>query len=286
MRKQIYFFLAALLLLAGCEQLDPEKSGNLVPKTVDEDPALPAVQLSQTKLHVQTFGQPQNPKIFILKGGPGADFRYMLELNRAVNNYRLSDQYFVVYHDYRSTGLSRRHPTEELTRDLLLSDFEELVARYTQPDEKIILIGHSYGGFVAAQYMNKHPERIKGAVLLEPADFNNQLNKSLQNNTGIDLEYLSSDVNKITWMRQFVSAADHATGDYYLVATGESVEQTLRGDTRECWAKGWRAGAAIILAISFDRNKEQFDVTPGLSLVQSKVLFITGGNTQDIGYDF
>jgi len=285
MKKRKHFLLSALwlLLLAGCDKIDPEKPGNLVPPTVAEDPALPAVQLSRTKLHVQTFGEPKNSKIFILEGGPGADFRYMLELNRTINDYRLSDQYFVVYHDYRGSGLSRRHPTEELTRDLLFADFEELVNRYTTPGEKIILIAHSYGGFVAAQYMNKHPERIKGAVLLEPAWFSNELGDQY---VGDKQNYLGIGVNQVTWMRQFISASDHATADYYAQASDLAVGNKLRGDSPECLGKGWRGGAAVILSIVFDPNKEQFDVTPGLSLVKPKVLFLSSSNTRDIGFNF
>lgn len=67
-----------MTMLYSCSIKDIEKPGNIVPPTADQDNNLP--QLSVTvaghtrKLHLQTFGNPQSPPVFILPGGPGADF--------------------------------------------------------------------------------------------------------------------------------------------------------------------------------------------------------------------
>src|SRR5262245_47876616 len=70
--------LLTALTLGAC--LDPDEPGNLVPKTVDEDPALPALQLADTRLHAEAFGDPAAPLVIVLHGGPGSDYRSMLDL--------------------------------------------------------------------------------------------------------------------------------------------------------------------------------------------------------------
>ena len=55
-------FIAILfsLALSGCDGLlDPSKLGNMVPKTVVENPSIPAIELSGSRFHVETFGPEQ-----------------------------------------------------------------------------------------------------------------------------------------------------------------------------------------------------------------------------------
>jgi pimeloyl-ACP methyl ester carboxylesterase len=37
------------------------------------------------------------------------------------------------------------------------------------PDRKIVLVGHSYGGLLATEFARRHPERLQGLVLVDPA---------------------------------------------------------------------------------------------------------------------
>ena len=224
-------------IINGCTKIDPSVEGNLVRKTVDEDASLPSVTLSATQLHCQRFGNMNNEKIFILEGGPGVDFKYLLDMNKIINGWSLLQNYEVIYHDYRSTGLSKRHPTSELSIAVLLKDLEELIDKVA-PNQKVILIGHSHGGFVAAQYINAHPERVKGVVFIEPGAFSRAINNKTTKVT--DINYFTKDVNQIIWLRQIISANNHVQGDYQYGLIFANYADPQRG--QNCNSKSNRLG--------------------------------------------
>lgn len=278
--------IIAIVFLAftfnACTKLDPSEAGNLVPKTVEEDANIPSITLSKTKLYIQKFGKADSTKIFILEGGPGNDFRYLLDLNKQIGSWSLLQNHQVIYHDYRGSGLSKRHPTSELTLDLLLKDFEELVDKIS-PNNKIIIIGHSHGGLLAAQYVNANPNRVKGVVFIEPAAFSREINDRTIN--VYSPNYFGQDVNKILWFRQLVAANDHTQADYQFAVSASNYSDPLRGEN--CGFAFDRMGMACNITIGRDElTKGQYDFTTNLGKYNNKVLFISSDQSKDIGYDF
>ena len=82
-----------------------DEPGNLVPKTVDQDATLPSILVNGALLHSQAFGPEDSTLIICIHGGPGGDYRYMLNCKTlATKGYR------VVFYDQRGAGLSQRFP--------------------------------------------------------------------------------------------------------------------------------------------------------------------------------
>jgi proline iminopeptidase len=280
--KKIFLFTIVVATLFSCKKNNPNEAGVLVAKTVDEDASISSVTLSSTKLHVQSFGSADSTKVFILEGGPGNDFRYLLDMNKELQGWSLPKHYQVIYHDYRGSGLSRRHPTSELNIAVLLKDFEEVVDKYA-PNQKIIIIGHSHGGLVAAQYVNTHPDRVKGVVFMEPGSFSRAINDKALNVYNVD--YFGRDINTILWLKQMIGADNHAKADYNFGLIAANYNSTIRG--KDCGAKSWRFGFACNYAISYNEvSKGQYDYTTTLGNFTKKVLFISTDQSKDIGYDF
>ena len=118
MRRLIWLILTLALAglgASGCDTISPTEPGNLVPATVTEDASLPAIEMNGSRFHLETFGDPANPVIVFLHGGPGGDYRSLLRLNEPLGGPRLSDQHFLVYWDQRGCGLSQRHDKDVLT---------------------------------------------------------------------------------------------------------------------------------------------------------------------------
>lgn len=104
----------AVVALGACDILDPTEPGYLVPPTVAEDSSLPAIEMNGSRFHIQTFGDPANPVIIFLHGGPGGDHRSLLRMGERHDGYSLADEYFLVYWDQRGAGLSARHDKDVL----------------------------------------------------------------------------------------------------------------------------------------------------------------------------
>ncbi|MDL1892501.1 alpha/beta hydrolase, partial [Sphingobacteriales bacterium CHB3] len=54
----------------------------MVPLTVDQDPSLPSISVNGTQLHAETYGNPNDPMIVVLHGGPGSDYRSLLNCSK------------------------------------------------------------------------------------------------------------------------------------------------------------------------------------------------------------
>jgi proline iminopeptidase len=136
-------------------------AGAHVSKTVAQDPSLPHVTINNVTFHAETFGDPDNPVVIVVHGGPGNDYKSLLSLKG------LSDEYFVVFYDQRGTGLSPRVGADELTFDLTVSDLDLIVDHFSQ-GRKVHLVGHSFGAMVVSPYIGKYPEKVDHVVLSEP----------------------------------------------------------------------------------------------------------------------
>jgi proline iminopeptidase len=188
----------------------------------------------------------------------------------------------VIYHDYRGCGLSQRHPINELTIENSLKDLEELI-NYYAPNQKVILIGHSHGGFVAGQYLNSHPDRVKGIVFMEPGAFSSELNKKLPAVNSVN--FLGLDINQILWVKQLIGSNNQNKADYLYDVGKVNRNNTSRGQS--CDAENYRGGVASALAIAIGEiSNSIYNYTTKMPAFISKVLFISSDQTTDIGYDF
>ncbi|MCT2564485.1 alpha/beta hydrolase [Chryseobacterium herbae] len=159
-------FSLLLLLFACTDGMHDEAL--LVPKTVEEDSSLPSVFINGRHLHAEAFGNPNNTLIVCVHGGPGADYRYLLNAkDLAKHGYR------VVFYDQTGSGLSQRYHKSYYDNldidDIFITELRGVIAKYkTNPNQKVILLGHSWGAMLATAYAGKYPSEIAGLALFEP----------------------------------------------------------------------------------------------------------------------
>jgi pimeloyl-ACP methyl ester carboxylesterase len=98
------------------------------------------------------------PTLLLLHGGPGYDHSGFKPLFS-----RLADIAQIIYYDHRSHGRSDQRPAHEWTLDTFADDVVRLcdALGITKP----IVLGQSFGGFVAQRYLARHPAH-PGKVIL------------------------------------------------------------------------------------------------------------------------
>lgn len=281
--------LSSLLILTflfySCtKQRIIKDAGNLVPKTVDEDSSIPAILVNGIKLHSEAFGPADSSLIIVLHGGPGADYRYLLNCKEFANN-----GYRVVFYDQSGAGLSQRLPKSYYNNmDILLNELTGVIEHYkTHNNQKVFLLGHSWGGILATAYMNQYPSKINGMIVAEPGglvwqDILTYVKKSRK--VSIANELLNDQV----YLDQFITGKEkeHAILDYKmaLLAAADGNSANPIGD--ESSPAFWRYGAISQMALFELGEKTKPDWTSNLKSYTTNILFLYSENNRAYGIDW
>ena len=267
--KTTLVMLTALALEAGC--LDPGEPGNLVPKTVTEDSTLPQIQVNGTHLHAEAFGDPAAPTVIALHGGPGGDYRSMLDLRALAD-----DGYHVVFWDNRGAGLSERHDGNTYTYNIYLEDLRQVVETMVAPGQPFVFIGHSWGAMYATWFINEYGDyggRLRGAILSDPGAFTKPELDEFVKRYMASVDFTGEEFNDVLWSGQFMSPDDQARADYLMMT------MALRGVPAEHKDPAhlppmWRLGAVVSSTLLHLADQNGFDWTTHLESFGHKVLFL------------
>ena len=237
-----------------------------IPETVDHDPLVPGIELNGIKFHSETFGDSENPMLIVLHGGPGADYRYLLDLQV------LADQYFVVFYDQRGSGLSTRIGAETLTVQDMINDLDLFVEHYS-PDNPIYLIGHSWGAMLASGYVGQYPDKVVKVVLAEPGGLTNETMAQFMDNfaSTMDMDLMLKIVP--VWFESLHIADSENRADYFSGRTasiwGSDAENPYQCPGQSETYPSWRSGSAVSNGIL--ANARAVDGTLDVSVLSQNV---------------
>lgn len=140
-----------------------------------------------SKLHYKTFGS--GKPILIINGGPGMNcegFGFVAQELAKMN-------YQTIIYDQRGTGKSdlEKVNNETITMDLMVQDMENL--RMHLKISKWIILGHSFGGIMAAYYATKHPETIDKLIFSSSGGINMKFTHYVQERLNNNLTPMERD---------------------------------------------------------------------------------------------
>jgi proline iminopeptidase len=282
-----WIYLLATILIFGCQKVDD--IGVLVPPTVDQDPNLPSVSINlagkQRLIHVRSFGSVSNPPLFILHGS--------FTDTRAYRNIceSLAAKYFVVIWDQRGCGLSERISEDEFTLETAVDEINAMKDIYS-PNQKVTIIGQSWGGGLATLYTSKNPDKVEQLLLIEPMPLKDsdmqQVYKSI-----VEFSYDNSTWNNLARQGQAISPKDHEQIDYramMILRSTMTAGYHCAGNNPPEWPI-YRVGGFV----EYVRNKRlgsvqgtsytfHYSFIDGIQAYTDTVL-ILGGSCSSLGYD-
>lgn len=123
-------------------------------------------ETSSSKIYYEVHGESDGVPIFVLHGGPGFSHDYF-KLSTEVWD-TLSEFRPIIFYDQRGTGKSTIiDPKESCTLLDQLNDLEAL--RNHLGYKKIIVLGHSWGGYLGMAYTARYPGNVDKLILIGSA---------------------------------------------------------------------------------------------------------------------
>lgn len=279
LKKTVFITLSALSLLVSCNKRTINEPGVLVPKTVDQDPGLPSVRIGGNLLHSEAFGHPDSTLVICIHGGPGADYRYLLNCKDLANyGYR------VVFYDQLGSGLSQRVPKaffetySSNTLNYFYDELDAIINHYrTKPSQKVFLLGQSWGAMLATGFAGRYPNKVHALVSAEPGGLDwDEIEEYASNLTKWSL--WGEFFNNATYLDQFITgkSEEHEVLDYKAGILAGSKLPTSGDDSRGP-GSFWRIGAVINAATFELGRKQKPSLKIGLENFNVPVLYLYGG---------
>ena len=132
----------------------------------------------EDEIELYHFRAGEGRNVLVLHGGPGSPYREPWP-----GLGPLTEEYAFHYYDQRGCGDSTRpvgtFSSKNTYRNMKaleqtlgisaqLADIERI--RRILGEERLLLVGHSFGGFLASLYAAEFPDHVEGMVLVAPAD--------------------------------------------------------------------------------------------------------------------
>jgi len=128
--------------------------------------------VNETELDYVTVGD--GLPCLVMHGGLGFDHTYLHPWLDP-----LGDTLKLVYYDHRGNGRSGRPDKETMTHAQFAADVDALSSHLGF--DKVAVIGHSYGGFIALEFALRYPERLSHLILLDTAPAMNYSEEIMEN---------------------------------------------------------------------------------------------------------
>lgn len=255
----------------------PAQTGNEQFWQVEED----------IQLHHFAVGHAEGRNVLIVHGGPGMPYT---EAWQGLSP--LTDAYRFHYYDQRGAGQSTRPFERFASRNYYqnmttleqtlgigahLADIERI--RQLLGEEKLLLIGHSWGAFLTTLYAAEFPERVEAMILVSPADMlvmpqkQDDLFATVRKRLPVEMHdeydaYMKAylDFGGIfTKTETELQAANRQFGTYYQLATEQSA------------LSGGEAGGWMVHAMYFSIGRRH-DYRAALQSITAPVLILHGAD--------
>lgn len=238
-----------------------------------------------------------NPVLLVCGGGPGIP-EYLLEY---MYPSTLPEYFTVCYFDYRGTGLSYDKNTiaDDMTTARYLEDVQTITdylrERFSQ--EKIYIMGHSFGTYIALNTVKDHPEKYEAYLAMSQCT--NQKESEYMGYDYMKAQY--EQMNNTAMVKKFVDCPIRESDEMYSryftsslrdkamhelgVGTTRDMDSVITGiffPSLRCKAYTWKEriniwkGKALSNSFEVVKDSTGFNATEAVSEIQVPIYFLAG----------
>ncbi|WP_444890827.1 alpha/beta fold hydrolase [Microbulbifer sp. DLAB2-AA] len=240
----------------------------------------------RAKLHLEVSGSdPSKPLILFLHGGPG-DVELGLVPFQVTVGRALEERYLVAYLHQRGAGKSLEVSEDTLTIKNNIQDVHNVISflKTHYKKDKITLVGHSWGGGLAALYASEHPETLERLVFISSfQDAQKQAEASFE----ATLQWAKKEGNQLAI--QELQKYQESPSEHYLllskwasranggIANGVDIRGFLAAEKISERFPGWQERRGS-LADKMNDELQAMSVNGGIDHLQIPALFVVGEN--------
>jgi len=207
----------------------------------------------------------------LLSGGPGFTVDYMVP----VGDFLPTD-YRRIFFEQRGTGKSRP-PTltpESMTLQVVVEDLEALRLHLKQ--DRLLLIGHSWGGMLAMAYAAAHPDRVDRLILIGSGGPTFEFTQWFQDNIAMRLR--PEDIEARSYWQE--AAKNGVSVDKAAIEGIKAITPGYFFDRKQglAFAATMKEGALNpeVNAMLFGSMAKRYDLRDGLKKLDRPVLIVQG----------
>jgi proline iminopeptidase len=220
---------------------------------------MPTTEINGARLFYTTVGS--GDPCLTMHGGLGLDHTHLHPWLDP-----LGDRLRLVFYDHRGNGRSERTALETLTFEQFSADAEAL--RQQLGLGKVVLLGHSNGGFIALDYALRYPESISRLILISTApavDYWPEIRENMRRR-GATAEMIESFESGDWTTDAELEAHVDLVGHLNFAATNEHLGRDV---LRETIYSAYARSAAFDLL-------QSYDVEPRLGEISAPTLIVVG----------
>ncbi|MDQ5891120.1 MAG: proline iminopeptidase [Candidatus Dependentiae bacterium] len=236
------------------------------------EPACVSIEVPGGTLSCHIMGE--GPPIVMLHGGPGMTHDYLVQGLK-----RLAESYTLFFFDQRGCGLSRDETMTSETVNLAtyVQDIEVLRAHFGL--EKIMVLGHSWGGFLAMHYAATYPERVEKLILVGPLPMSYEGCVAFEAECVKRLASYQKELEMVSMSPTYAAGEPEVVEQYYRILFRIYFHNAKRVQELELHVRDretvmrWRTVEEIFTKTFF---AEPFDVHHNLKNITARTLFVHG----------
>ena len=178
------------------------------------------IPVAGADLYCKVIGEGR-PILFI-HGGPGLVHNYFLPYLESLLPYG----YQLIFYDQRGNGKSPAYNLDSIKLDVFVQDIESI--REKLGIDKLVLFGHSFGGYLAYLYTLKYPEHVDAIIGCDVGPLTEKGNQEFSANWKKQLEQI--DIKSIKEMPGMTEAAKGMPDDFLKITANRFYDKTVVAD--------------------------------------------------------